>query len=245
MTTHDAQQLADHTVLVIGGTSGIGEAVARQAAAVGATVTVTGRDKERLASSASHPWISATVELDAHDDDEVEHFFADTETADHVVSLVGDSMAGGFLNTPPEVMRHVWQSKFWANWRIGQHAARCLRPGGSLIFTGGTGGRPHEISATYVSNLAIHALVEGLAVELAPEVRANAVAPTFLGTATRFWADLPVEEVRREEARFSAMVPLRRVATVTEVASAYVHLMVNTYITGQVVAVDGGVMLQK
>jgi NAD(P)-dependent dehydrogenase (short-subunit alcohol dehydrogenase family) len=245
MTTPDAEPLAGRTVLVIGGTSGIGKAVARQAAGLGATVTVTGRDSERLARSARHSWISATAELDAHDDDGIEHFFDHTEPVDHVVSLVGDSMAGGFLNTPPELMRHVWQSKFWANWRIGQHAARSLRPGGSMIFTAGTGGRPHEVSATYVSNLAIHALVEGLAVELAPEVRVNAVAPTFLGTATRFWSHLPAEDVGREETRFSAMVPLRRLATVTEVASAYVHLMANTYITGQVLAVDGGVMLTK
>jgi len=72
--------------------------------------------------------------------------------------------------------------------------------------------------------LGIGALVQGLAAELAPRVRVNAVAPTFMGTRTQFWKHVPGIE---------------------EIASAYVHLMNNGFITGQVIAVDGGVMLRK
>jgi NAD(P)-dependent dehydrogenase (short-subunit alcohol dehydrogenase family) len=157
--------------------------------------------------------------------------------------MVGDSMAGGFTTTTPETMRHVLGSKFWANWTISRHAAQVLGEGSSLTFTSGTGGRPHEISATYVANLGLGALVQGLAVELAPRTRVNAVAPTFMGTATAFWKDVAAEELRRQEAAFGEHVPLRRVATVSEVAATYVHLIANSFITGQTVAVDGGVML--
>ena len=87
---------------------------------------------------------------------------------DHIVSMVGDSMAGGFLQTAPQTMQHVLRSKFLTNWAIGRHAARTLAAGGSLTYTSGTGGRPHEISATYVANLAISALVQGLAHEMGP-----------------------------------------------------------------------------
>jgi NAD(P)-dependent dehydrogenase (short-subunit alcohol dehydrogenase family) len=128
---------------------------------------------------------------------------------------------------------------------IGRHAAPKLRNGGSLTFTSGTGGRPQDISASYVANLGIGALVQGLASELAPHIRVNAVAPTFMGTGTGFWKDLPYAEIEKAQAVFSQSVPLQRVGTVEEVALAYLHFMMNGFATGQVMAVDGGVMLRK
>jgi NAD(P)-dependent dehydrogenase (short-subunit alcohol dehydrogenase family) len=73
----------------------------------------------------------------------------------------------------------------------------------------------------------------------------NAVAPTSMGTRTVFWWDVPTAELEEAQAEFGESVPLKRLATVEEVASAYVHLMSNSFITGQVLAVDGGVMLRK
>jgi NAD(P)-dependent dehydrogenase (short-subunit alcohol dehydrogenase family) len=159
--------------------------------------------------------------------------------------MVGDSMAGGFLTTSPDIMRHVLHSKFWINWLIGKQAASKLRDRGSITFTSGTGGRAQEISATYVANLGIGALVQGLASELAPGIRVNAVAPTFMGTETQFWKEVPAGELEKAQAAFRESVPLKRLGTVEEVASVYVHLMGNGFITGQVLAVDGGVMLRK
>jgi len=159
--------------------------------------------------------------------------------------MIGDSMAGGFMTTPPETMRHVLHSKFWTNWLIAKHAVPRLRHGGSMTFTSGTGGLAHEISATFVANLAIGALVAGLASELAPRVRVNAVAPTFMGAHTRFWREMATAQLEAAEAGFRESVPLKWIASVEEVASTYLHVMSNGYITGQFVAVDGGVMLRK
>jgi NAD(P)-dependent dehydrogenase (short-subunit alcohol dehydrogenase family) len=142
-------------------------------------------------------------------------------------------------------MRHVLHSKFWSNWMIGKSAASRIREGGSMIFTSGTGARAHEASATYVANVAVSALVEGLAYELAPRIRVNAVAPTFMGTATSFWNAVPARELETMQAGFVETVPLERLGTPEEIASAYIHLMLNDFITGQVLAVDGGVMLAK
>ena len=114
-----------------------------------------------------------------------------------------------------------------------------------MTFTSGTGARPHEASATYVANLGVSALVQGLAYELAPRVRVNAVAPTFMGRATSFWSDMPANEREQAHARFAETVPLRRLGTPEQVASAYIHLITNNFITGQVLSVDGGVMLAK
>lgn len=234
--------LTRRTVVVIGGSSGIGEQVAHQAASLGAEVIITGRDHARLAAAAGRIGARRAALLDAHDDAAIAGFFAELEPVDHLVSMVGDSMAGGFLTTTPATMRHVLDSKFWANWTIARHAATTLNTGGSITFTAGTGGRPHEISASYVANLALGALVEGLAVELAPDVRVNAIAPTFMDTA--FWKHLPRAELEATKQQFLRRVPLSRLGTIQEVATAYVHLMTNGFITGQILAVDGGVMLQ-
>ena len=92
------------------------------------------------------------------------------------------------------------------------------------------------------TGLALGALVQGLAVELAPDIRANAIAPTFMDTP--FWKDVPQAELEATKEQFAARVPLSRLGTVQEVAATYLHLMTNDFITGQVLAVDGGVMLQ-
>ena len=238
----DDPPLAQCTVAVIGGSSGIGEQIAHQARSLGADVVITGRDPGRLAEAARRIDARRALPLDAHDDDAVDAFFARLGPIDHLVSMVGDSMAGGFLTTPPATMRHTLDSKFWANWTIARHASPRLRPGGSITFTAGTGGRPHDISGSYVANLALGALVQGLAVELAPDVRVNAVAPTFMDTP--FWRDMPRPDLEAMRSQIVARVPLARLGTIEEVATAYLHLMTNGFITGQVLAVDGGVMLQ-
>jgi len=245
VTAHLFAPLRGSAVVVIGGSSGIGHEIARQARALGATLTITGRDPNQLANSAEVLGGVQTALLDAHDETALEQFFTGLNMVDHIVSMVGDSMAGGFLTTTPQTMRHVLHSKFWTNWMIGRHAANKLHAGGSVTFTAGTGGRAQDVSATYVANLALGALVAGLAFEMAPDQRVNAVAPTFMGTHTSFWKGVPANELERQQAGFSEHVPLKRVGTVDEVASAYIHLMTNTFITGQVLAVDGGVMLDK
>jgi NAD(P)-dependent dehydrogenase (short-subunit alcohol dehydrogenase family) len=242
----EASPLDGKTAMVIGGTSGIGLAVAQKLSTRGAELILVGRDGVKADSVADQfDGDVRTLARDAHEEGGAEALLAEAGEVDHLVSMVGDSMSGGFLNTPPETMRHVLHSKFLTNWEIARAAASRLRHGGSLTFTSGTGGRPHEISATYVANSGLAAMVEGLAVELAPSVRVNAVAPTFMGPATSFWRDVPAEELSAITDGFVASVPLGRLATADEVAATYVHLITNRYVTGQVVAVDGGVMLGK
>jgi NAD(P)-dependent dehydrogenase (short-subunit alcohol dehydrogenase family) len=234
--------LTGRTVAVLGGSSGIGARVAQQAAGLGADVVITGRDPDRLAAAAADIGARRAIRFDAHDDAAVEELFADLGPVDHVVSMVGDSMAGGFLTTTPATMRHVLDSKFWANWTIARHAAGRLRYGGSITFTAGTGGRPHEISGSYVANLGLAALVEGLAVELAPGARANAVAPTFMDTP--FWRAMPRADLDATKEQVTSRIPLGRLGTLDEVAATYLHLMTNGFVTGQVLSVDGGIMLR-
>lgn len=237
--------LKDKTLVVIGGSSGIGRRVAQLAAEEGAQLVIVGRNAQRLADAraelSTHGVSVRIVEADAHDHARLEALFSELPGFDHLVSMVGDVMGGGFLGASMEEIRRVMESKFFTNVRIGQLAAAKVREGGSLVFTSGTGGRAQNACASYVGNLSINALVEGLAVELAPKARVNAVSPTW--TVTPFWRSLPPEQVEATRQQFARAIPLKRTAQIDELASAYVFLMKNGFITGQHIAVDGGIML--
>lgn len=237
--------LKDKTVVVIGGSSGIGLRVAQLAADAGAQLIIVGRHAERLQSASAELGARGAVvhtrQADAHDQAALEALFAGLPAFDHLVSMVGDVNGGGFLVNDIASIRHVIESKFLTNVRIGQLAAARIRQGGSLVFTSGTGGRAQDASGSYVGNLGVNALVEGLAVELAPKARVNAVCPTW--TVTPFWRGLPAEQVASIKQHFEQVIPLKRTASIDELASTYLFLMTNGFITGQHIAVDGGVML--
>lgn len=238
--------LANKTVAVIGGNSGIGLRVAELAAAEKAGLLIIGRNPQSLAEAQQHltakgaPQVQ-TFQVDAHDHEALEQLFEKLPAFDHLVSMIGDVMGGGFLNADMKVLRHVIESKFFTNVRIGQLAGKKVSHGGSLVFTSGTGGRAQNAAGSYVGNLGINVLAEALAVELAPHVRVNAVSPTW--TVTPFWRDQPAEQVESTRQHFAGLIPLQRTAEIDELASTYLFLMKNGFITGQHIAVDGGIML--
>ena len=237
-------QLSGKSVVVIGGSSGIGLAVAVQARDQGARIFLVGRGAEKLKLAAEQVGDGTeTLVADAHDHSKLDDLFGRLPPFDHLVSLIGDTMAGGFIDAPLDVMRHVVESKFWTNLLIGRQAATRVRDGGSLVFTSGTGARAHEASASYTANNALSGMVEGMASELAPRVRVNLVAPTFMDTA--LWRNKDRDYVERRKEGFAAVAALRRLGSPEEAAHAYVYLMTNTFTTGQTIEVDGGVMLRK
>ena len=231
-------------VVIIGGTSGIGLAIARQAGAEGASLVIVGRDPVKVSNAAET--LGGDVQgvvSDAHDHQALEKFVATLRELDHLVSMIGDTMAGGFLQTPLDTMRHVLHSKFWTNLLIARFAAPLLRDGGTITFTSGSGVRAQEAAASYVANQALAAMAQGLASELGPRVRVNVVAPAFMDTG--LWRTKPREQIDARIRSYAQVNPLGRVGTPEEVASAYMFLMHNTYMTGQVMQVDGGMMLRK
>src|ERR1700756_4084778 len=140
-------------------------------------------------------------------------------------------------------MRDVLASKFWTILLTARFAAPLVRDGGSMTFTSGSGVRAQEAAASYVANEALAAMAQGLGSELGPRVRVNVVAPAFMDTA--LWRGKPRADVEARIDSYSRINPLRRLGTPAEAASAYIFLMANTYITGQVLYVDGGMMLRK
>ncbi|BDZ31005.1 SDR family oxidoreductase [Lactiplantibacillus sp. WILCCON 0030] len=237
--------LAQKQLLIVGGTSGFGFSVAQQALAAGATVQIIGHSQAHVdqavqALQTSDHRVCGTA-LDAQNRSTLAAFFDQQAPFDHILSFLGGAMGGGFLDNSVAAIRQAIEAKFFANLQLSQLAAKKLRPQGSLILTSGSGGHPYDASGAIIGNQAINTLVAGLAVEMAPDFRVNAVAPTW--TPTGLWRQLTPEQVQKQAAVFAQGVPLKRVGTKAEVAAAYVYLMQNDFVTGQVLHVDGGVDL--
>ena len=169
--------LRDKKVVIIGGSSGIGLAVAKLIAAEGAKITIASRTRERLEKAAAK--IDGEVNIatiDTLDESSVKDCFSKLNDIDHLLNFAGDSMAGGVLDTDMAVARNAMESKFWGQFYVGRYGGVKINPTGSLTLTGGSGPRPHQAIATVAANEAVRTLVEALAKELAP-VRVNAISP--------------------------------------------------------------------
>jgi len=235
--------LLDQTVVVIGGSSGIGLETARRARAEGADVVLTARNPERLESAAAEVGAMSTATFDAADPGAMQSFFADLPTPiDHVLVSGGGPKYQPPLEMTREEARGALTDHHLLALDVARNSAAKVRPGGTLVFIGGTGGR--RIAAGYeivnAVTAAFPALTASLAVELAP-VRVNLIAPGFVDTplsASLLGDDL---DKRREELR--STLPIGRVVGPEDVAALAVHIMSNTAVTGATFDIDGGQQL--
>lgn len=236
--------LRDARILVVGGGTGIGFAVARAAKAEGAAVTIASTNSVRLAAAAERLGGAEIARLDLTDEAEVAAFFARSGEFDHIASTAGDwskARRGPLAAMELGDARALFGVRFWGAAKLAKHGARALAAGGSLTLTSGMSAfRPQKgsVMATAMAGSVAH-LVYGLAVELAP-LRVNGVFPG--GVATEVFHGLPDTLRQAEEARFASQ-PIARIGQPAEVAEAYLYLMKCDYVTGQILQVDGGGML--
>jgi NAD(P)-dependent dehydrogenase (short-subunit alcohol dehydrogenase family) len=236
-------QLAGQTVVVLGGSAGIGLATARLARAEGANVVITGRDPERLARAAADVGASQTAHFDVADEAALHQFLDRLEgPIGHVLVSAGGPYYAPFAELDvADAMAYVSRS-LALPLNVARFASPRMGPGGSLTFIGGTGARrPGKgLSIIGAVSAAAPALVANLALEVAP-VRVNLIAPGFVDTplsATLLGDQL---DARREELRRT--LPVHRVTEPSDVAALAVHLMVNPVLTGATYDIDGGQQL--
>ena len=236
-------ELLGQTVVVIGGSAGIGLETARRARAEGANLILTGRDAERLRLADDELEALSTAAFDTTDPARLERFFADLpDTIDHVMVTAGQPHYGRLLEMDFEQARRALDTHLLLMLQVARSAANKVRPGGTLLFMGGTGGRRPRIGLGIVSTVtaALPALTASLALELAP-VRVNLLAAGFVDTPLS--ASLLGDELDNRRNQLRATLPIRRVVSPADVAALAVHIMTNTALTGATYDVDGGQQL--
>jgi NAD(P)-dependent dehydrogenase (short-subunit alcohol dehydrogenase family) len=225
-------------VLVLGGSSGIGRAIAAAAARAGADVTIASRSRTKLDAALADIGGSArAMVLDTGDAPAIERFFADGTVWDHVAISASQTATGPVRGLALEDAKAAMESKFWGAYRVARVAR--ISDGGSLTFVSGVLSlRPSATSVLQGAiNAALEALARGLALELAP-VRVNSACPGLVETP--LYSRM---EPEKREAMFSAAaarLPARRVGQPEDIANAALFLMTTPFATGSTVRVDGG-----
>jgi NAD(P)-dependent dehydrogenase (short-subunit alcohol dehydrogenase family) len=236
-------ELLAQTVVVIGGSAGIGLETARRARAEGAGVILTARNPEPLQRAASELDALSTAAFDALDSAALERFFRDLPTPiDHVMVTAGRPYYAHLADMDLAEARRTIDEHLVLALQIARHAAGKVRPGGTLLFMGGTGGRRPRagLAVTAALTAAYPALVANLALELAP-VRVNLIAAGFVDTPLS--AALLGDQLDNRRNQLRATLPIRRVVSAADVAALAVHIMINTALTGATYDVDGGQQL--
>ncbi len=241
--TDQPQDLIGQTLVVIGGSSGIGLETARQARARGVDVVLAARDAGRLEAAAQQVGARATEAFDVTDLARLERFFADLAgPIDHVM-LTG---SGPYYSTlkdmdfdkaSRDILDHLVVPL-----AVARSGAARMRPPGTLLFIGGTGGRRTGPGMSLIGALtaAMPRLVANLALELAP-IRANLIAPGFVDTPLS--ATLLGDQLEARRAELRATLPIGRVVGPSDVATLAIQLMTNTALTGATFDIDGGQQL--
>lgn len=220
-------QTDNQIYVVIGGTSGIGAELAGQLRAEGAQVHVASR----------------RTGLDISDEQSVYHFFESVGAFDHLIITAGSfAPAGRVVDVELAQAKAAFDTKFWGAINAAKQAARYIKHGGSITLTSGMLARK-VVAATYVKtaiNAALEAVTRVLAKELAP-IRVNAVSPGL--TDTQAHHGMSDEARNTMYQRAEAALPVKRIGQTADIALAYLLLLQNPYMTGVVIDVDGGALL--
>jgi NAD(P)-dependent dehydrogenase (short-subunit alcohol dehydrogenase family) len=231
-------------IVVLGGSSGIGLATAQAAATEGASIVIASSRQERIDEALARlPSGSEGHALDLGGEDAVRKLFAGLGRFDHLVFTAGEALALGSLAAADvSAAQQFFRLRYWGAYMAAKYGSSSILPGGSIVFTSGIAGlRPRTgwaVAASICS--AMEGLTRGLAVELAP-IRVNIVSPGVVKTP--LWVGMAEADRAAHYEDTARRLPVAHVGEAAEIAEAYLYLMRQTYVTGQVVVVDGGALL--
>lgn len=236
--------LQQQRVVVVGGSSGIGLAVAQQAATQGAKVVIVSSNAERVQKAVECIGGEAQGQaVNVSDEGAVATFFAKLGSFDHLIFTAGDTLQlNELVATDLTKARHAFELRYWAALAAVKYASPHIRKDGSIVLTTGVAGRrPHKgwtVAASVCGT--IEAMTCALAVELAP-IRVNAVCPGVV--RTNLWQSMSEDARERLYESVGKSLLVGRVGEACEIARAYLFLMQEGYSTGQTVVLDGGAVL--
>ncbi len=233
-------KLEGKNIIIIGGSSGIGRAVAELCLELGANITLTSRDRamaEKVALEIGKPTIG--LGLDINSEEEVLDFFGSSREIDHVYIAAGATKLGPLTGGTLGENMQAFNTRIMGSLHVVKAAVDKMKPFGSVTFTGGIS-TDRPIAGAWVSGLATSTaeqLARVLVMEF-PHIRFNAVSPGY--TDTPMWDTVLGNEKTSILANVAEKLPVKKIATPAEVASAVVFLMSNGSVTGEVIHVDGG-----
>jgi NAD(P)-dependent dehydrogenase (short-subunit alcohol dehydrogenase family) len=234
--------LFNQSVVVVGGSSGMGRAIAAAAAECGARVVVTSRsaDKAGQVATAMGTNVSGRA-IDTTNEDAIRAFFADTGEIDHLVISASQVKTGPLTELPLADALATFQSKFFGPYLCAKHAR--VKPGGSITFFSGIlSRRPGRNDAILAGvNAAVEAMGRALARDLAP-TRVNTISPGLTRDTNAFEA-MPASTREGMFAAVGAALPVGRVGLPLDIAHAAIFLMATPFVTGITLDVDGGGLL--
>jgi NAD(P)-dependent dehydrogenase (short-subunit alcohol dehydrogenase family) len=238
--------LHNKRVAILGGSRGIGFAVAQGAVREGAHVVIASSKEENVASAVARlPEASATgAAVDLRSMESVSAFFATVGAFDHLVFTAGEPLP---LSKPVAeidlaMARGFFELRYWGAVAAVKAARPQMRDGGSIVLTSGTSARRPPAGFAFAASIcgAIESLTRALALEFAP-LRVNVVTPGMV--ATDLWSGVPSDAREQIFRSTAAKLPVGRIGQPADIAEAYLSFMRNPYVTGQSVVVDGGAVL--
>ncbi|AZO44384.1 SDR family oxidoreductase [Mesorhizobium sp. M7D.F.Ca.US.005.01.1.1] len=236
--------ISDQKILIVGGGSGMGLALARRCLEAGIEVIIAGRGEDRLQQAREalgNPADLDVATVDVTREDQVAALFARIGGLNHIVSTAAD-IEGAYQLLPEldlKAAQKVVESKLYGPLLLAKHGAPRLAATGSMTFVSGIAAyRPAARGSVVASvNAALEGLVRALAVELAP-IRVNAVSPGWVDTT--IWAQVAGDRKDETLAAMAERLPVGRIGQPDDIADAIAFLIGNGFTTGTTLHVEGG-----
>lgn len=233
------------TIVVVGGGSGIGKAIAAKVVKAGGDVFISSRDNSKLETAIADIGGGKALPVDMTNAASVASWADALPKLDHLMISASSAAHGPFSELDETDLRRMFEAKFFGPYAVAKASLAKIRPGGSITFFSGVLSRRPGMKCSGLGavNGAVEALSRSLALELGPALRVNCVSPGMVKSEA--YAGMEPEE---REAMYDATggsLPIGRVGTVEEAAEAAIFLMTNAYTTGVVLDVDGGHMVRQ
>ena len=243
---HLPVQLKGQSILVVGGSSGIGKMIASNAVTAGAKVNISSRSVQKLKTAAVDIGSDTTwSSVDMTDEAAVKIWAADIDRIDHLIISASSAAHGPFAELDTSAVRDMFDAKFFGPYVVARELLPKINTGGSITFFSGVlSRRPGEnCSGLGAVNGAVECLSRALALELGPDIRVNCCSPGMV--RSNAYSTLPADQREEMYRATGASLPLGRVGSTAEIAHAVLFMMCNGYLTGQIIDIDGGHMIRQ
>ncbi|SHG86502.1 SDR family oxidoreductase [Flavobacterium defluvii] len=241
---NNRNSLKGKKVVILGGTSGLGLATAKEASQEGANVIIVSSNQNRINDALKQLSTESTgFVVDLSKVENIKNLFENIGNFDHLVYSAGENLNLTTLDgTDIENAKNFFTIRYWGALAAVKYASKYINEGGSIgLMSGIASQRPGSGWALAASICgAMDGLCRALAVELAP-IRVNAVAPGVI--KTNLWNSM--DESTREGFYKSVgdSLLVKRVGNPEEIAQTFTFLMKQTFATGQIITIDGGTVL--